>query len=127
MSLANGDRDSEENGYGDYEAALTSSIVRASLYSKLQNSDRFVFENPLYSATASATSIVDEASVGTQMRLKDFLASIPSFSEFTDHQLLTLEQKATIGRFESGDVIFKQGDKGENFYVIHEGVIFFSL
>jgi CRP-like cAMP-binding protein len=55
------------------------------------------------------------------MRAKDFLASIPSFADFTDEQLTSLEKKSTIARFPAGEVIFKQGTEGDNFYVINQG------
>jgi CRP-like cAMP-binding protein len=55
------------------------------------------------------------------MRTKDFLASIPSFADFTDEQLTTLEQKATVAKFKAGEVIFKQGQPGDVFYVINQG------
>ena len=43
------------------------------------------------------------------------------FSNFTDQQLVTLEQKAKIVKFQQGEVLFKQGEEGNNFYVIHDG------
>ena len=43
------------------------------------------------------------------MRTKDFLASIPTFSDFSDEQLTTLEQKAEIQTFTMGEIVFRQG------------------
>jgi phosphatidylinositol-4,5-bisphosphate 3-kinase len=65
----------------------------------------------------------DDADGGgaNNMRLKDFLASINSFSNFTDQQLVTLEQKAKVVQFEKDEIVFKQGEEGNNFYVIHNG------
>jgi CRP-like cAMP-binding protein len=112
--------------------ALYSSIVRQTLYT--QDSDQiYVYENPLFSVKGngdaasikrndSATSNAEGKFLG-DMRLKDFLASIPSFCDFTDEQLLTLEKRATIEKFKVGDVIFKQGDVGDSFYVIHQGAV----
>lgn len=54
---------------------------------------------------------------------RDFLASIPAFADFTDQQLLLLEQRAEIKRYHNGDIIFRQGEIGENFYVIHAGTV----
>jgi signal-transduction protein with cAMP-binding, CBS, and nucleotidyltransferase domain len=44
------------------------------------------------------------------MRTKDFLASIPTFSDFSDEQLTTLEQKAEIQTFTMGEIVFRQGN-----------------
>jgi CRP-like cAMP-binding protein len=55
------------------------------------------------------------------MSTKNVLASIPSFADFTDEQLTTLEQKATTTTFQAGEVIFKQGQPGDVFYVINQG------
>ncbi|CAM9423136.1 unnamed protein product, partial [Ectocarpus fasciculatus] len=57
------------------------------------------------------------------MRLKDFLASIPSFADFSENQLVTLERKAKIAKFAENEVVFCQGDEGETFYVVHSGFV----
>lgn len=112
----------------NYSGALLNSRIRDSLYQK--NKDGcYVFENPLYSDDAlptpagSSSRRVSVFQTASSMRLKDFLASIPSFSDFTDEQLLSLESKATIKNFESGDIIFKQGEDGDAFFVIHQGAV----
>ena len=61
------------------------------------------------------------ASIG--MRTKDFLASIPSFSDFSDEQLTTLEQKAETKTFTMGEIVFRQGDPGDFFYIINRGSV----
>jgi len=104
--------------------ALFSSELRAQLYEPGPNQS-FEYENPLYKFRKAVESKKKKSSDtgSSNLRLKDFLVSIPSFSEFTDQQLLTLEQKATIKRYAPNDIVFKQGDDGDNFYVIHEGTV----
>jgi len=57
------------------------------------------------------------------MRTKDFLASIPSFSDFSDEQLTALEQKAETKTYAINEIIFRQGDPGDYFYVINKGAV----
>lgn len=56
-------------------------------------------------------------------RHRDFLTTIPAFSDFTDSQLITLEQQADLTNYSKGDVIFKQGDDGDAFYVLQHGTV----
>ena len=104
--------------------ALLSSELRSQLYSAGPNRSS-EFHNPLYKFSKAVESKKKNSSEAgsNNLRLKDFLASISSFSEFTDQQLLTLEQKAAIKRYAVDDIVFKQGDDGDNFYVIHEGTV----
>jgi hypothetical protein len=93
------------------------------------------FENPVYcdepksksldSVTNSMSSGSIETGSGTNqpMRTRDFLASIPSFADFTDDQLTMLEKKSVVASFPAGAVIFKQGDPGDVFYVINKGSV----
>ena len=105
----------------DYEALLSSEL-RRDMY-KMSNK-KFEYANPLYKVPKAVNAKKKKRVDGNSgLRLKDFLVSISSFSEFSDHQLLTLEQKATIVRYAPDDVVFKQGDDGDNFYVIHEGTV----
>lgn len=104
---------------------LLSQKARFALYVQT-NSDKLVFENPLYSSRryhSSSRPIRHQSIAGTQMRTKDFLSSIPAFSNFSDQQLSILEQKAAVSNFRCGDVIFKQGEDGDVFYVIHNGSV----
>lgn len=98
---------------------LLSAQSRATLYVK-RNNDSFVFENPIYCDDPLEKDVHAGGNV-SNMRTKDFLASIPSFADFTDEQFTILEQKATSATFKAGDVIFRQGQPGDVFYVIHKG------
>jgi CRP-like cAMP-binding protein len=92
----------------------------SSRYRKVEG-DLYVFDNPAYTGEAAATSV--SRTLGSQMRLKDFLASIPSFADFSDSQLINLERKASIAKFEENEIIFRQGEQGEMFFVIHSGFV----
>jgi phosphatidylinositol 3-kinase len=107
----------------DYEALLSTEL-RKDLY-KAGNNGRNDFQNPLYKIPKAMFSMKNKDKGGDKqtLRLKDFLVSISSFSDFSEHQLLTLEQKASIQRYDTDDIVFKQGEEGESFFVIHEGCV----
>jgi len=46
-------------------------------------------------------------------------ASIPIFSDFSDGQLLELEQKATFSKYICADIVFKQYEEGSTYQVTH--------
>lgn len=104
----------------DYNG-LTSTAAKQALYVR-RNNDSYVFENPLYSTSPKTKNASESrADNGLQMRAKDFLSSIPSFADFTDQQLVVLEQKSSLRQFKNGDVVFRQGEEGDSFYVINQG------
>lgn len=114
---------------------LQSANARSTLYVRTNN-ERFVFENPVYSLnptrkrkenSCDASSEEDNThpliGKSVQMRTKDFLASIPAFADFSDQQLSVLEQKALVSSFAPAEIIFRQGDDGDKFYVINKGAV----
>jgi CRP-like cAMP-binding protein len=104
----------------DFEP-LVSATARLALYVKTNN-DRFVFENPLY-APSMRKSMAIKNGAHLPMRAKDFLASIPAFADFSDQQLMILEQKSTVCKFMANEVVFRQGEEGDKFYVINQGCV----
>lgn len=100
---------------------LYSSNARSALYVRTNN-ERFVFDNPILQ-TGPRKSGKRASLPSLQMRTRDFLATIPAFSDFTDQQLLTLEQKAILCKFPAGEIIFRQQDDGDRFYVINKGSV----
>jgi len=54
-------------------------------------------------------------------QLAEFLSQIALFSPFSLTQLLYMAYKMTKKEFQAGNLILKQGDGGETFYVIEEG------
>lgn len=103
---------------------LSCNSARTALYVRTNN-ERFVFENPLYAGAQRKVqpSNKRQSISATHMSTKDFLATIPAFGDFTDQQLKVLEEKATIELFVKDDVIFKQGEDGDKFYVIKKGSV----
>lgn len=89
---------------------------------RLVEDGHYVFDNPVYTGKGVTAASVSRT-LGSQMRLKDFLSSIPSFADFSEIQLITLERKATIAKFQENEIIFEQGDEGETFYVVHSGFV----
>ena len=52
---------------------------------------------------------------------KMFLSKVPLFTELKDRQLLRLAERMVERTYSTGDVIVKQGQGGEGFYVITSG------
>ncbi len=52
---------------------------------------------------------------------KMFLSNVPLFTELKDRQLLRLADRMVERTYAAGDVIVKQGQGGEGFYVITSG------
>lgn len=83
----------------------------------------YTFQNPIYNANSEENKFDFEEELTFDMRLKDFLVSIPSFQDFSEQQLLLLERRATVVKFKSNDVLFQQGQEGDVFYVCHSGSV----
>ena len=106
------------------DAVLSDSTVRFALYTKDELKNRYKYDNPLFAvpeAIIERKAAQEDSGSSKSMRLKDFLASVSSFSNLSDQQLVILEQKAEIQKFQANAVIFKQGEDGDNFYIIHDG------
>ena len=103
-----------------FSTALIDSSIRRGLYFDAHG--RCGFLNPLYVEQSSATGKGSSSSQGEQ-NLSDFLASMPSFADFSTQQLSVLVENAVTRNFAAGDVIFKQGDDGDVFYIIHKGTV----
>lgn len=101
---------------------LKSSTHRASLYGGIGggNKQTFEFVNPLLAMKGFTPS---SGVLAGGSKVKEFLASIASFADFTDAQLLKLERAAIVRKFTSGQIIFHQGEEGSEFFVIHQGSV----
>lgn len=110
-----------------FKDALGSSVLRRNLYAVAFG--RHAFLNPLYSESfCQARKEMSDVASGitkdtSDANLRDFLASLPSFSDFSDEQLSALEENAVSKDFLAGEIIFKQGEQGDVFYVIHKGSV----
>ena len=80
--------------------------VARSAYSRGPDGD-FTFINPLFNKTLES--------------VRDFIRHLPSFAEFTEQQLGLVESSAVFHSYKTGDILCKQGEEGDYFYVIHEG------
>lgn len=53
--------------------------------------------------------------------MTEILLKIPAFSQLTEYELLTIADTLQEETFEHGTTICHQGDRGDKFYLIHEG------
>lgn len=104
-----------------FRNALSNSVVRKSLYADAFG--RCAFLNPLFSESVHDITHAPAGGEGPSPNFRDFLSSMPSFSDFSDEQLSSLEANAVLRSFEANEIIFKQGEDGDVFYVIHKGSV----
>ena len=83
----------------------------------------YSYQNPIYNEKSEENKFDFEEELAFDMRLKDFLVSIPSFQDFSEQQLLLLERRATVVKFKPNEVLFRQGQDGDVFYVCHSGSV----
>jgi CRP-like cAMP-binding protein len=112
---------SEENEGESYHGLIIPIGINRSSYYTSESHGVMSFQNPLH--TEQPVQFEMDVLIGTDMRLKDFLASIPLFADFSEQQLLLLERRASIHKYNIGEVIFYQGQRGDTFYVIHTGAV----
>ncbi len=77
---------------------------------KLWALDRVSFKVILMKTTISKRNIY-----------KGFLQQVPILAELTEYEILTIADALQEVSFNEGEVICKQGDKGDTFYIIKEG------
>jgi serine/threonine protein phosphatase PrpC/CRP-like cAMP-binding protein len=51
----------------------------------------------------------------------DVLANMPLFARLTERELLRVMQAAQVREFEDGDVVIREGDKGDELYIVLDG------
>jgi len=57
------------------------------------------------------------------LRICEFLKTVDAFQDLTPTELTNVAEKMTKRRFVKGDVIIRQGDVGEEFFLISEGTV----
>ena len=57
------------------------------------------------------------------LRICEFLKTVDAFQDLTPTELTNVAEKMTKRRFVKGDVIIRQGDVGEEFFLISEGAV----
>jgi len=55
--------------------------------------------------------------------LERILGEHPFFRDMSEHHLRILVESATVVRFESGDLIFREGEPAHRFYLIRTGTV----
>ena len=56
-------------------------------------------------------------------KILNIIAGIPLYSGLPDDQLRKIEQIAVNKHYKKGDFIFYEGDEGDGFYVVVEGLV----
>lgn len=65
--------------------------------------------------------IVVAATMQKREAYKDFLMKVPILSSCTENEILTMADSLSEETIADGQVIFKQGDEGNHFYIINHG------
>jgi serine/threonine protein phosphatase PrpC/CRP-like cAMP-binding protein len=68
----------------------------------------------------------DSANAAQARRLAlkhDVLAHMPLFARLTERELLRVMQAAQVRDFKDGDIIIREGDKGDELYIVLEGQV----
>lgn len=68
---------------------------------------------------------VDNASAGSSETavIREFLTGLTSFAGLTAAEFALIAERMRSHRFASGDVIIRQGDLGETFYLVRSGSV----
>ena len=64
-----------------------------------------------------------QAGVATAAGLDELLARHPFFEGLSPHQVRLLRDCAMVVNFQPGEMIFREGDPANRFYLIHEGKV----
>ena len=57
------------------------------------------------------------------MNLMEALKSSPAFSSFSEPELVPLERAMEIRECEDGEVLIREGERGDTFFLIVEGAV----
>ncbi|GMI29873.1 hypothetical protein TeGR_g15063 [Tetraparma gracilis] len=93
-----------------YNAPRAATCTASSSPCKLWALDRVSFKVILMKTTISKRNIY-----------KGFLQQVPILAQLTEYEILTIADALQEESFTDGEVICKQGDTGETFYIIKEG------
>jgi len=66
-------------------------------------------------------AIVKQASMKKRQRYEAFLSKVPLLADMSDHERSQIADAIVSETFEVGEVIIRQGDVGNKFYIIEEG------
>ena len=62
-------------------------------------------------------------SLYTERAVKTYLRKVPLFANLNDSLIETLENRLNLKTYNSGDVIFREGDPGDSLYIIRSGFV----
>jgi CRP-like cAMP-binding protein len=74
------------------------------------------------SKSGFVNDLIRRSNVETET-LERILREHPFFKEVKEHHLRAIIESATVVRFEPGDVIFREGDLAQSFYLIRTGKV----
>lgn len=65
--------------------------------------------------------IISDVVISESQAICEFLRRVPLFSGLLPHTLTQVADKMELSEYKAGDVVFRQGDPGDNFYLIRSG------
>jgi len=68
-------------------------------------------------------NIVKEATVKRREMYEKFLKSVEIFSSLDNYEISQISDALGTKRFKTDDVVIKQGENGDDFYIVDEGVL----
>ena len=66
--------------------------------------------------------ILMETTMAKRNEYKRFLEQVPALNQLTEYEVLTIADALQEEIFDDGDIICKEGDQGDRFYFIKDGV-----
>jgi putative ABC transport system ATP-binding protein len=67
--------------------------------------------------------IASDVMLDNELRIGDFLKGVEPFSALNPAELTRIAETATLRHFEPGEVIIREGDKGDELFLISEGEV----
>ncbi|ETX00103.1 MAG: hypothetical protein ETSY1_12475 [Candidatus Entotheonella factor] len=67
--------------------------------------------------------LVSNVAVQESLMICEFLAQCPVFTPLSPNMLMTMADRMTREYYADGSIIFRQGDVGDKFYIVHQGAV----
>src|SRR5579884_2915635 len=87
-----------------------------------RSSSRAIHSSTVFQRVAQMITS-SSATLTRPMTRQELLANIPLFESLTPDDLDALAKRIEEAPYEEGDIIFKQGDKGESLFLIDDGAV----
>jgi len=65
--------------------------------------------------------IISDVVISESQAICEFLRRVPLFSGLLPHTLTQVADKMELSEYKAGEIVFRQGDPGDNFYLIRSG------